>query len=224
MCKSVFVLLTAVGSSLLATPASGADLSAMPRLGWALAFGGVGSPPAPTLTLALDATAGRNVDGRHIIEADAAAVGAGLRVAGLPLWSSRFALAQDANAPAVPATEPAAAPWYTRSWVLWTAGGLAATAAVLGSLGGGSTEEHNRQVSGSGSSLDVGPVSGSFGSTDGENGQYEVCAAKDTAELPDACAPVNTGFRERPRDRRLRDQSDTWLDAGTGHMGDLIAR
>jgi hypothetical protein len=191
--------------------AAAADMPVAPRIVWSVGFGG--GDAAPGLALALDVAGDTLRAAPSVVELGLGPNGAGLQLAGLPLWRRNFSLGQAEDPGYQSTAQPK--PWYARQWVLWTAGGLAATAALLGSLDGGSTEQHNMQIT---SSENSGPAT-----VNGENGEYTVCVGG-----PDVCAPVDTngGLRGRvTTSKALRPAgNDAWLDAGTGHMGDLYAR
>lgn len=199
------------------------------RLSWRLGFGGA-QPVQTGYALALgyrgygpDALAGQ------LLELDVSDMRAFARLAGLPLFERSYGAAQN-ETPAM--AEPQAKPWYTRQWVWWTAGGVAATMALTG--GDGSVEYNhngnnttNRNDGCAGVSANAGDTetpcaSDTVGTQCAEGADGEVCVFCGNNGVTDGCSewtgrPVVAVVTVDPEHRR-------WLDAGTGHMGDLTAR
>ena len=183
---------------------------------WRLAFGGA-RPMQPGFALALGYR-DRELDvAGQLLELQVDGQGTAARLAGLPLLAPKHRVAQDDSAAALDATEPK--PWYTRQWVLWTAGGLAASLALTG--GDGEVElcidcNENGRVN---DTDDINIAS--------ENPNGDVCGTRGIDGVPDTCVPVDgEGFME-DRDSLvlpLRPADTAWLDAGTGQMGDLVSR
>lgn len=227
--RELFSLVVLVAANLTGTSfagtLAGADGAAEATLSWRLDFGGAQAPD-PGYGLAVgyrgyapDPVAGAlfqvDVDGRRAFA----------RVAGLPLFERNFrAELDDASEGAAP---EGTRPWYARQWVLWTAGGLATTAALIGGGGGGSSSETdgNNCTGSPCTSGNVGPVE-----FDGNGDVGTSCSGSDCVVCPDGdvvsdcdreglLAPSAHGWVEILAPDRAR-----WLDAGTGHMGDLAAR
>lgn len=212
------------------------DSSLEAGLAWRLAFGHAQVETGYGLTVGYRALDPNGPSGQ-LLAIDVSDRAALARLAGMPLLERDYRMGQDAEAAASPA-EPAAKPWYTRSWVWWTVGGIAATAALGGSeaeitYNSGSNNNRNTNsqgclgVSGNAGDTDVGCVgAGEGGSVVGTNDDGDPCAIYGFGDdIPDACVPADgSGFAERPG-RGTHERVDTsWLDAGTGHMGDLVAR
>lgn len=206
----------ALAGLILATPVAASSLdsgSPQASLGWRLDFGGADGLHAG-YRLALAYRAAELADAVPLADLDVSDRTALARLAGIPLAARRFQADQNDLDHELMPGEAAPKPWYSRQWVLWTAGGLAATAALL--TGGGAGEETGDDVS--------------F-STDGAS---SVCVLSGGTvadnEIPGACTPpvdgASTGWADRPgRQGDLRESADhAHLDAGTGGMGDLVAR
>lgn len=203
----VCLALASLTNLIAASASSAADFPAgapEAAFSWRLTFGGSQSPK-PAFSLALGY---RDLDTQasgQVLEWDVSERSTRTRLMGMPLLERDHRVAQNNN-PAEELIEPT--PWYTRPWVLWTAGGLAATAALAGGGGGGGDD-----------SQDINVVSSE---SDGD-----VCAVSGVPGAPDVCAaPEGQGFAENlaTTSRFAPRTSDAWLDAGTGHMGDLLAR
>ena len=207
----LFSRMAVVGLSILcvAAPAWAAGPAASEieaGLNWHLAFGGTTLEAGYSLSLGYrsgDLSAPR----ARLLALDLDSRRTAATLAGLPLFARSYQANQAGDAPVE--AESGVRPWYTRSWVLWTVGGLATTAALAGSTGGSSTTEENDNGASAGpracalSGGNVGPQ-----------------------EIPDACVTptgVGTGFAGRAPilDERVSDVR--WLDEGTGGMGDLEA-
>lgn len=193
------------------------DLQA--QFNWRLAFGGASPTAQFSYGLALGYRAQADSPVASLIELDVKDAGALARLAGLPLYERSYRADQaESKEQLGDASTAENKPWYTHSWVMWTLGGLAATAALASS--GGNTEEHNRQVDGAavqGGGTNVGSVSG-----EGGNG-YTVCGTENVPNVPDTCTHV-PGFSGSPVPGGLDALSENpRLDAAAGGMGDLIA-
>lgn len=208
-------LLVFLAGLIVAAPAAAAspDLDA-PQVSvrWRLGFGGAGGVHAG-YALALGYRAVATPDAVELIELDVSDQAALARLAGLPLLERRYRADQSELDPA-PA-DPAPRPWYARQWLFWTAGGLAAAAAL---------------ASGSGSSGEADP--GFCGENNDDctfsgNGNAacigDTCVICDNGDVASGCGGgglVETGFHGLQQ----RELALPALDAGTGGMGDLVAR
>ena len=228
-----FVLLLAASMG-VAAPAAASSLVNV-QVTWRLSFGG-NDGVHPGYGLHLVQRDG-DLAGTQLVTLDVSDRTALARLAGLPLLRQDYRLAQNdeyvSEQPGEPsgAAEPSS---RSHQWVWWTLGGLATTAALLtggGSSGGGEdlTICGTNCVSGpTGPSGNVGPVIFDDG------GAHADCSGADCAVCPngdvlsdceggdDWLLPV-PGLRgvlaQRPDPIR-----QSWLDAGTGQMGDLLAR
>ena len=202
---------------------------------WRLGFGGAGAPQ-PGYGLAVGYRgAGPDPIGGRLFQVDVDGNRAFARIAGLPLHERNFRAQLDEATSDAPAGE--ATPWYARQWVWWTAGGLAATMALTG--GDGDIEINNTSTTTRNSSGCAG-VSGNVGDTDmgcvgaegggsvvSENDEGQLCAAEGWGdEVPEECVSrPGEGFVAREARGWIDSRAySAWLDAGTGHMGDLAAR
>ena len=209
--RLVLVLATSLGMLSQALASEGPDA----RLTWRLGFGGAGQSLQSGYGLALDY---RSVDpdspATQFLELDVSDRAAFARLAGLPLFERNYQSHQN-EGDALPA-DSGSTPWYSHKWVMWTVGGLAATAALAGA--GGGTD----LCTGCYESSDNTGASVSGSSDDGTGCVNDDCA------LP--CNPTTDpagciGFTGREPSVYVVDyERDRWLDAGTGQMGDLIAR
>lgn len=227
--KPALALLACLTShSALAGPADLPDAS----LSWRLAFGGNAIETGYGLALAYGSG---ELAGTRLVEIDVSDRAALARIAGLPLLDRSYRAQQNE---ALPAPEPATGtPWYSRRWVWWTLGGLAATAAAAS--GGGTTIDVNDNNNNSSSSRGCTGVSGNAGDQDlgctgvsesgnvvSTNDDGDVCAAEGWGDdVPDGCVPTSGNGFAAAAGTWLHERADTtWLDAGTGRMGDLVAR
>jgi len=194
---------------------------------WRVGFGGAGAPqPGYGLAVGFRGHGPDPISGR-LVQVDVDGNRAFARIAGLPLFDRDFHARLDDTGADAPTG--AATPWYARQWVWWTAGGLAATMALTG---GDSTIEYNstsQNSSGSRSncsSIDGEEVCTEGGSIVSTNDEGELCAAEGWGdEIPDGCVPEGEGFVAREARWSMDSRTHSaWLDAGTGHMGDLLAR
>jgi hypothetical protein len=209
---------------LTTVPASSAELPFAPQVSWAVAFGGAAGAVDPEVGLGLRATSLADDLQPEVARLQLGAGGMGLSFAGVPVAADSYARAQDGDADYRFADAPAAKPWYARSWVLWTVGGLAATAAVTGGLSSGDDstcsgicdqdddDDINTSVNG------VGP--------DGAGCVGDMCAVCENGDIASDCNWEGNGLVARGVAAfATRDVTrERWLDAGTGRMGDLIAR
>ncbi|HUR40919.1 MAG TPA: hypothetical protein VM240_07080 [Verrucomicrobiae bacterium] len=195
------------------------------RFGLHLQFG-AGTLASPGYSLALHPAAPGQLP-VSLLQLDLSERAALGRIAGMPLSAQAYQTTAVEGQVAEGTT-----PWFARKWVLWTLGSLAATAALA--AGGGDI-----QISGNDNNTTVnegshctGGVSGSVNddtevpcapaeNTGCANGICVTCANGDIASTcPESglvLRAVVTGANTDPE--RLR-----WLDAGTGHMGDLFPR
>jgi hypothetical protein len=187
---------------------------------WRLAFGG-GQPVQPGYGLSVGYR-GHDADfpAARLFALDVTHARAFARLAGLPLFDrSDRSDASDALDDDAAATEQ---PWYGRQWILWTVGGIAATASLIASAGGGSSEgsnEINIQTGGSCFNAGGGNI------LDDEIPETETCVPEDEIGCDDAASDCPGWTARSARAAPARDpEHDAWLDAGTGHMGDLPAR
>lgn len=212
------------------------------------ASGLAGGAPEATLSWRLD------FDGREIHTGYAAALGlrsagrdrltgelfslnvsdrnALARLAGVPLVSRSYRTDQNDLDEADGA--PARKPWYSRQWVWWTVGGIATAAAVSGASIGSSEEGGTLIVSGGPNGCsgggNVGPLEvpetctppTEGGTVIGTDDDGNVCVIEGFGNPQDVCAP--TGFAPRHSAGFLGRIDTGGLDAGTGGMGDLLAR
>jgi len=200
-------LFTLAASLACLTPAAASSLDAPEaQFSWRLGFGGGHQlQPGYRLTVAyrdLQADAPTT----ELFALDVSGAAALARLAGLPLFGRAAYRSNQNEGGAVLSTTP----WYARRWVLWTVGAAAASAALSGSGGGdegscaGTCNQEN---------------AGNFISSDGDG---NVCVNDEN------CTPVPggvVGLVGTPGASMSIDwERDRWLDAGTGHMGDLIAR
>ena len=213
-------------TALSAAQASSLASDAETTVSWRLGFGAGPVQPGYGLTLGYrsadpDALAGQ------LLEIDVSHRAAFARLAGLPLFERNYQSQQD-EGDALPAGS-GPTPWYTRKWVMWTVGGVAATAALAGS-GGGITYTHN------GGQTTTGRDGCSTGNVSA--GDEETPCASETVgtqcvegEVCVFCGNNGvTGGCPEWTDRRVVAgvtvdlEHQRWLDAGTGRMGDLVAR
>ena len=118
-------------------------------------------------------------------------------------------------------------PWYSRSWVYWTLGGVAATVALAGSGGsasyGSSNTTNNNTgcagVSSNGTNPDIPDACAPTDQTVGCAPGTSVCAVCGGGVITDQCGGGWAGLRVS--EVLVERLDDTWLDEGTGHMGDL---
>lgn len=225
--------------NLTGTSYAGADDGATATLSWRLGFGAGEVQPGYALAFGYRG-AERGAVSANLFALEVTDLGAFARVAGLPLHGNGLRAELDDGVAGAAEMQPAR-PWFARPWVLWTAGGLAATLAVAG--GDGEVELcHNCNNSNSGqtASTNVGSV----------NGNGEVCGTQGVPGAPDTCAEAGgcvpggaacvncndsgvtqgcegegwTARRHAGAATDLRDIEPGWLAAGTGGMGDLIPR
>lgn len=204
------------GFSLQTAMASG--LPAEPRLVWGLSFGGAANV-APTAELAFDLPS-------HVAEQPTVAgaqlelseAGSALRLMGVALWQRRDALAQNESAPAGSASAASSSPWYEHQWVYWTLGSLAATAA-LASSGGTSVHSSSNNTTTNGTSGRGGIACGgaNVGPVDTGSG----CVVGCPGPSQNSCIGL---IDLQGMSAYLKEADETWLEAGTGGMGDLVAR
>ena len=208
---ALFALAANVG---FLAPAAASGLDAPEAgLSWRVGFGGATPSLQTGYTLSLGYRS-HDADAltAQLLELDVSDRAAVAQLAGLPLFGRghRLQAADDAD----PFPEDSS-PWYARKWAWWTAGGLAATAALLNAASGGEEPTSSDITVSAGGARRVCVLSGG---NVGDN------------EIPEACTPpvdeTGTGWTDRA-DRRGDPrvvESAAHLDAGTGHMGDLIAR
>jgi hypothetical protein len=193
------------------------------QLEWRLGFG-AGQPVQPGYGLSVGYR-GHDADfpATRLFALDVADARAFARLAGLPLFERSYRMGQDeAAAPATSA--PAQKPWYGRQWVWWTLGGVAAAA----SLGGSSISIDETGGGTTGSRSGCAGPSGNVGdeeipcATEGQEAcAGDLCAVCEDGVVTDRCDDwTGRVVRAAP----TRDPAhEAWLDAGTGHMGDLLA-
>ena len=103
------------------------------RLSWHLGFGGSARHAPLSCSLALGYRSDLDDSpATRLLEMRLSDTESSVGIAGLPLWSRRHSLQQSADVNGHAATGPAQ-PWYARRWVLWTAAGIAAAAALASS-------------------------------------------------------------------------------------------
>lgn len=222
--RTAFALL----AYLTALSASAADRPE-PGISWRLAFGAGEVQTGYGLTLAY--RAGDLEDAAlRLLELDVSDRAALARIAGLPLLQRDYRASQDEAAAAPEFRVALSQPWYSRGWVWWTVGGLAATAALAGG-GGELTSDYESNGSGPRSNGCV--TSGNVGDQ-----EIECTQVPDSGDqcVGDACVTCDDSFitvgsdcsgwsaRETAVQVTRDVERQRWLDAGTGHMGDLVAR
>ena len=191
------------------------------RVTWRLAFGN----PGQALQTGFGLTVGyRGLDGtpaERLVELDVSDRSALARLAGLPLFQRDYLARQNEGDFA---DEAGSRPWYARQWVWWTAGGLAVTSALAGAGGGGGENESCTGIC----YEDGGDPEGRTTALTYSNGEvYAGCVEGQCAVCPDgSVASTCPGLVAMTSHAALVTdvERDRWLDAGTGHMGDLIAR
>jgi hypothetical protein len=197
-------------ASLTAAPAAFAGALAtddpQATLSWRLDWGGGALLTGYGLALGYpSAVPGLAAD--RLLELEVSRQAARARLAGLPLLERGARLDQAAREDLQP--EAGETPWYARPWVWWTAGGLALTAALAGGGGGNETSQEINVSSGRICAVNGGTVA--------------------DEPIPSACVPqqgAGSGWTARtaPAGGAGDPAREAWLDAGTGQMGDLVAR
>jgi len=207
-----------VGLNTLSPVASAGVDGSLPeaRLTWRLGFGDAGQP----LQTGYGLTVGyRGLDGapaEQLLELDVSDQATLARLAGLPLFQRDYRARQNDGGTTA---EAGSRPWYARRWVLWTAGGLAASLAAVGGGGGDNT------VCTGVCNQDSGPSGRTTGITYSDGDVYAGCVDGQCVVCPDGSVASRCLVGMPSRAMVTTDpERDRWLDAGTGHMGDLIAR
>lgn len=217
-----------------ATPADPSAAEA--QLTWRLGFGGGRIETGYALNVGFRSGA---LDGlpAELLQLDVSSRGAHARLAGVPL-ARRSGRVQQTDADAA-FDEPANRPWYSRQWVWWTIGGIAATVALSGASFGASDEGGDDIVINSNPTANNGVCTGGGnvgpeevpesctpetegGTVVGVDDDGNVCVVDGFGNPADVCAP--TGFVGRLGSRFVGRAQGAALDAGTGGMGDLVAR
>lgn len=194
------------------------------RLSWRLGFGGPDARLQTGYGLAVDVRAPGFEDNRATLaELDVTGATTLARLAGLPVYARGWQLDQAEGPEAVEGAfgQPAAKPWYARQWVWWTLGGAALTGAVAG---GGGGENEQRTCTGICNQND--PDGGRTTVVTGnDDGYYVGCVEGQCAVCPDGSV-ASTCLTASPAlpASAIAPEFQAWLDQGTGHMGDLIAR
>jgi hypothetical protein len=204
-------------AALVATfSATATELPVTPRFGMKLGFG-ANATAVPAFTLAADTPIRFAAEAPlPIVQFDVRGGFGELRLAGVPLWLNRYSLGQAEDVGDSPAGS-GSKPWYARQWIWWTAGGIAAAAALTGlgdekTICTGTCNQNNTGGGESGTTVNV-------LSPDPE----QTCATKGIDPLPDTCVD-DPGLAGGIVDVRFAATTDaSWLDSGSGHMGDLIA-
>lgn len=233
MCRSAWSVAFFLLANLTAlSPARAAGLGeAGPEatLSWRLEFGAGGLHPGYALAVGYRSIPGQPAG--ELLAVDISDRAALARLAGVSL-ADRSYRADEAEDGALP-SEPAARPWYARQWVLWTAGGLAATLAATGGDGsieyndnGGTTNRGGDSCTGvgvdaNGQSTPCANETVGTQCVEGSDGQM-VCVFCGSNGVTDGCNEWTD--RRVVASRVLDPRLQRWLDAGTGHMGDLFAR
>lgn len=226
MHRTACAALALLANLIALSPAAASGLDAHQpeaRLSWRLGFGGPDARLQTGYGLAVDIRAPGFEDQRATLaELDVTDAAALARLAGLPLYSRGWRLNQ---AEGGDAGQAAAQPWFARQWVWWTVGGAALSAAVAS---GGSGDQAYcagdcDSDGGNGGGGDGG-VTGVGIDDDGAhvgcvNGDCVVCPNGDVAShCPPSLVPArSSAVAASP-------EFASWLDAGTGGMGDLVAR
>lgn len=230
--RSAFFLLA---NLILLSPAHAGGLAgAAPEatLSWRLDFGGHEIHTGYAAALGLRSVERDGLAG-ELFSLDVSDRNALARLAGVPLVSRSYRTDQHDLDEADGA--PARKAWYSRQWVWWTVGGIATAAAVSGaSIGssedGGGTFVVSGGPSGCSGGGNVGPMDvpetctppTEGGSVIGTDDDGNVCVIEGFGNPEDVCAP--TGFAPRHSAGFLSRIDTGGLDAGTGGMGDLLAR
>jgi hypothetical protein len=190
-----------------------------PAFYWSGHFGG-SAPPSAALGLELRyrvSGARQAAAAPALFALDLDPAGLLAKMAGAPLLQQRFRVNQ-----AEAAELPVATHWYTHQWVWWTAGGVAATAALASAVGGSDNEE--RHCTGTCNQTQTGPnlsIDAQNGSGIGCIGQN--CVACNNGDIASDCTNLTSRSGEpwlESRDAEIARRSI----AGTGGMGQLIAR
>ena len=208
-------------STTVAAPALAAD-GIEAGLSWRLDFGDHTLAPAFGVSLGLR-TDEPAISSVRLFTIDASSTGSFASFAGVPLLTRSYQTSESADSAPVTA-DSGARPWYARSWVLWTAGGLAATAALAGQ-GGSGNESHctgicNQQCAGNTASDCNGHVTVADQEVPTECAPNGTCVACHNTVLgDDSCN--GSGFVGESMFSGRSDSSAA-LDAGTGGMGDLL--
>ena len=152
-------------AALFAAPAvQAADTDA--RFQWSLEFGS--SRMETSYGLSLGYRTGEHFAPlSKLVEFKVSGSGALASVAGLPLFANSYQANQSASDQAYDAGVDTR-PWYSKQWVYWTLGGVAATAAILGN-NNSTSEQHTAQIQDNGSATPV-SVNGDM------EGGYTACA------------------------------------------------
>lgn len=188
------------------------------RLSWRLGFGGAAGRVETGYGLALGMRGGFGDDFSALAELDVNDGAALARLAGMPLYARGWQVSQAEET--APAGQAGASPWYGRKWVWWTAGGLALTAAAAGG-GGSDTQTTCTGICNQSGNDNGNGMNGVSGTINGP-GDTHVCVLEGAPGTPDLCADA---FVERHAGLAgLPGLPGAELDAGTGGMGDLIAR
>lgn len=214
--------LTALSQAAAAGPAEGGPQA---TLSWRLEFGSGRFQPGYALAVGYR-TADPRQPATELFAVDVSDRAALARLAGVPLLDRRYRTDQTEGEAQPAAT---ATPWYTRQWVLWTVGGLAATVALTG--GDGSVEYNDNSSNTSRSEGDClftedgSTVGNCNGTVVGTNDEGEPCAVDGFGnDVPDACVPTGGFVGSDARGPLALRRHTSSLDAGTGGMGDLFVR
>jgi hypothetical protein len=203
---TVFLALFALsGPCLAAEPAASAVEAG---LSWRLAFGGRALEAGYGLSLGYRNTSEHFSPLSRLVEFRTDRRFAAATVAGLPLFTRSFQ-ANQSEADAAYDTGVIAKPWYTRSWFLWTAGGIAASAALA--TAGSSGDEKTCAPGGTCNQTCAGNT-------------LSTCNGSFCVQGDENCVPTNpaVGYADRRASfGELRERIDAALDEGTGGMGDL---
>jgi len=213
---ALFALTASLG---FLSPAGASSLDAPDaQLRWRLGFGGPAQSPQTGYALTVGYRSGEpDSPAAQLLELDVSDRAAFARLAGLPLFGRDFTMQEAAGADPVAAES---LPWYARKWIWWTAGGLALTAAASGGSSGETT-----LCTGVCNQSDTGNSGTSINGVSDEG----IGCVDDTCAVP--CESDNkpagcVGLTALPAVSRYTFDPERirWLDAGTGQMGDLIAR
>jgi hypothetical protein len=185
------------------------------RLSWRLGFGGTGA-----IRTGVGLALGYRIDGLEslatLADVDVTDRIALARLAGLPVLRRPFRTNAEGDEPIdeepIHGTEPGNAHW---GW--WAAAGVAAL--VVAGAAGNAAEDHGGD----------GPKTpGTTGVTKNDDGVYVGCVEGTCAVCPDGSPAEHCGEGfvawAIPRGYSANDLAAARLDAGTGGMGDLIAR
>jgi hypothetical protein len=200
-------------------PVPAGDLQA--QLSWGLAFGGASRTVQSTYAMALGYRGQADSPATSILQLDVRESGALASLAGLPLYGRSYRAEQtdSAEQPGYESTVEKK-PWYARSWVMWTVGGLAATAALASGASSGDDDGGCANGNGCGVNCTNGDCTVPADENQGCVGEF--CVTCSDGSIASECSPLlpTQALRAHGLEEIQRDEFDT----DTGRMGDLVAR